>query len=236
MSNKRSKLALASAATVIVLLLLQLYTNTFGKLTARILPCEENETRIELNCALSYHIWIMLILSIIGFYLFINWFLSRKKLNTPTSSNIKRSFFEIKDIRTTLKTDLYQRTVNLLISSIGMSYYLLSFEYYYFTSGSINRYKFILLTILLSLFILQTAINKRWLNKLLIFIFLVLLIYVIYTYIYAFYDPYDIVMKGNNGLLIKTGQLIVKSGVICSTIWLMKYLVPKKKVINISIN
>ena len=74
---------------------------------------------------------------------------------------------------------------------------------------------------------MQAFLNKKWLNSVLITMYSILIGYVLYTYVYAFFDVDDNVMNKQNGILIKTIQTLIKLAVLFTALWFTKKTRPR---------
>jgi hypothetical protein len=72
------------------------------------------------------------------------------------------------------------------------------------------------------LYVIQTIINKKWLNIILLITYFFFLGYVFYSYVYAFFDDHDIFMNMKHGSIMKTWETLLKVTVIVGAIWFTK--------------
>jgi hypothetical protein len=208
-----------------ILLIIELLDFTFGRTIDNLIHCKETN-EIELPCFLVYHIIIVVILAIFNIVGFIYWLrLKKQKLSYKKLSLI----LSLDNLSQWLRNSITQRILNAAIATILLIIVIVNYEYAYFSSEIMVTYKLLILTYLIVLFILQTILNKNWLNILFKIIFTSLLGYVIYTYIFAFFDPYDAVMKREYGLIIKTYQFSLKSVILIFALILINKIRPLKK-------
>lgn len=217
------------AAIISILLIIELFTGTFGRILAQFFPFEDRDG-FALPCALHYHLWVILFMSSMSIGGFIYWFFS--SVNPAISFRKKSSTPSLRNFNAFLKIDLIQRYIHFILALGMLIYYLVQFKHYYFASGITVRYQFILLTVVLSLFVLQTILNHKWLNSLFKALFFLLLIYVCYMFVFAFLDPNDVTLTREIGPTVKSSQFLLKSGVIVFALWIMNKLVPEKNAAN----
>lgn len=120
-----------------------------------------------------------------------------------------------------------QRLFNGIISLVLFVWILAIREHVYYASDLREHYKFELLLFLFGLYLMQAFLNKKWLNSVLITMYSILIGYVLYTYVYAFFDVDDNVMNKQNGILIKTIQTLIKLAVLFTALWFTKKTRPR---------
>jgi hypothetical protein len=81
------------------------------------------------------------------------------------------------------------------------------------------HYKYDLLKLIALIYLAQTILNKTWLNSITNGIYAILIGYVMYTYIYSYFDENDIVMQKEYGVLIKSWGTFVKLSILLIILW-----------------
>ncbi len=115
-----------------------------------------------------------------------------------------------------------QIIVNGIISVILFVWILYIHEFTYYSSLIRDHYMFNSVLILTWIYLFQTFVNKKWMNSVLIAMYAILIGYVLYAYVYAFFDKFDVVMHKEYGVLIKTWGLFVKLVILATALWFSK--------------
>lgn len=128
-----------------------------------------------------------------------------------------------------MQSSKMQRMLNGIIFIVLIIWIVSIHEYVHISSGIRIHRKFNLLLITTAIYFVQAIFNKPWLNTLLLSLYLLLLGYVMYAFIYSFFDPHDSIMRKQNGLPIKIWETTIKSTILllaCYFTWLTR---PKKE-------
>ena len=104
--------------------------------------------------------------------------------------------------------------INGILTVLLLGAFLLNMKEASITSDIRIHYKHDVLLIGIAIFLLQAILNSRRLNQVIQQIVLILIAYVMYTYIYSFFDPHDFWMKQENGLFVKTVWTGIKLGLV----------------------
>ena len=131
-----------------------------------------------------------------------------------------------------LKTKLGQCLINGVIALALALVFYLSMEYVYYSSNGRVHYKQYVLILGILLYTLQAIYSLRILNFITQVILMVLAIYTLYSYAYAFFDQEDLVMKKSYGILSKTWWTIVKLSCLLIAMWITYLIQPKLKIDN----
>ena len=132
---------------------------------------------------------------------------------------MKRLSFILKDKKS-------QRIINGVIFLFLIIWIITKLRHVYYASGIAVHYRFYLLKVIALIYLAQTILNKIWLNSLIKGIYIVLIIYVVVTYVYAFFDQHDHVMTKQFGVLIKSWGTIVKLSLLFILLWITHKMKP----------
>lgn len=120
-----------------------------------------------------------------------------------------------------------QKIINGIISIILIIWIIAKWRYVEMASDIIVIQKYKVLKIISLIYLFQTFKNKVWLSTLLRSIYLVIVIYIIYTYVYAFFDENDYTMQKENGIVIKSLETTIKLTIFLVLIWFTDKMKPK---------
>lgn len=133
-----------------------------------------------------------------------------------------------------LKAKNGQRLFNGIVAlGLVVTIYLTS-DYVYYSSNIRVHYKYNGLIIGMILYITQTILNSRLLNYITQAVFILLTAYILYSYLYAFFDENDLTMKKHNGILIKTWGTFLKLSCALVIIWITKLIRPNNASIDVT--
>jgi hypothetical protein len=118
-----------------------------------------------------------------------------------------------------LSKDKNQRIINGIIFLFLLIWIIAKLKYVYYASGIMVHYKYDLLKFIALIYLAQTIFNKTWLNSITNGIYVILMVYVLYTYIYSFFDENDFVMQKEYGILIKSLETFVKLSILFIILW-----------------
>ncbi len=125
-----------------------------------------------------------------------------------------------------LINDKNQRIINGVIFLCLLVWILAKLRYVHLASDIMVHYKYNVLKIIALTYLTQSIINRNWLNFTIKAIYVSLTIYVLYTYIYSFFDTNDFVMQKEYGVLIKSAWTLLKVFLLCSFIWFTNKIQP----------
>ena len=133
-----------------------------------------------------------------------------------------------------LKANTSQRLFNGIVAlGLVVTIYLTS-DYVYYSSNIRVHYKYYGLIIGMILYITQTILNSRLLNYITQVVFILLTAYILYSYVYAFFDENDLIMEKHNGILIKTWATFLKLSCALVIIWITKLIRPNNASIDVT--
>ena len=112
-----------------------------------------------------------------------------------------------------------QRIINGIIFLILLIWIITKLRYVYYSSAIMVHYKYDLLKLIALIYLAQTILNKTWLNSITNGIYAILIGYVMYTYIYSYFDENDFVMQKEYGVLIKSWGTFVKLSILLIILW-----------------
>ena len=127
-----------------------------------------------------------------------------------------------------LSKAINQRIFNGVIFTILLIWIIAKIKYVYYSSGYDIRYKYDLLMIIALIYLSQTIFNKTWINSLTSGIYTILMGYVIYTFIYAFFDEKDSGILKEYGVLIKSCNTVAKLSILTIILWFTAKARPAK--------
>jgi len=109
-----------------------------------------------------------------------------------------------------LNKEKNQRIINGIIFLFLLVWIIAKLKYVNYASGLKVHYKYDLLKLIALIYLAQTILNKTWLNSITNGIYVILIGYVLYTYIYSYFDENDFYMQKEYGVLIKSWVTFVK--------------------------
>jgi hypothetical protein len=115
--------------------------------------------------------------------------------------------------------DKNQRIINGIIFLILLIWIIAKLKYVYYSSGIMVHYKYYLLKLIALIYLAQTFLNKTWINFITKGIYTLLMGYVLYTYIFSFFDENDVIIKKEYGFLIKSWETFVKFLILFIILW-----------------
>ncbi len=127
-----------------------------------------------------------------------------------------------------LSNDKNQRIINGIIFLCLLIWIIAKLRYVYYASASMIHYKYDLLKLIALIYLAQTILNRTWLNSITNGIYALLMLYVMYTYIYSFFDENDFVMQKEYGVLIKTWGTFIKLSILFIILRFTKKIRPIK--------
>ena len=114
-----------------------------------------------------------------------------------------------------------QRIINGFIAFFIFFSIFLKSDYVLYSSDIRIHYKYHLAIFIALIYFTQFLLNKIWINRLINILYIVLFIYVVFTYIYIFFDSNDWFLQHHeNGVMIKTIGAILKILIITILIYL----------------
>ena len=131
-----------------------------------------------------------------------------------------------------LRNDKNQRIINGIIFLCLLVWMIAKLKYVYYASDVMVHYKYGLLKVFILTYLAQTILNKNWLNYLIRGIYVALIVYILFTYIYSFFDKNDFAMQKEFGVLIKSCGTLVKLFILFTFLWFTN----KTKPINKSVD
>lgn len=140
------------------------------------------------------------------------------------AENLKKNFLPF-----ALSNSTIQRLYNVFVSIALFIILIAILDDVERESGTLLRFKFKILTWFFILHTLQIFQNKKWLNFLIQSSLVVFFGYVVWSFIYAFFDPFDIVLKGENGILQKSSGFCMKTSLLIFAFWFTYVMRPKKE-------
>lgn len=120
-----------------------------------------------------------------------------------------------------------QRIINGFISIILIVWILVKLRYVYLASDIEVHYKYYLLKMITLIYLIQTFKNKIWLNWMTKGIFMILILYVLYTYCCSFFDQDDYLMRKEYGVFLKSWGTFVKISILLLMLWFTDKIRPK---------
>ena len=127
-----------------------------------------------------------------------------------------------------LNKEKNQRIINGIIFLFLLVWIIAKLKYVNYASGLMVHYKYDLLKLIALIYLAQTILNKTWLNSITNGIYVILIGYVLYTYIYFYFDENDFYMQKEYGVLIKTWGTFVKLSILFFILWFTLKLRPIK--------
>ena len=131
-----------------------------------------------------------------------------------------------------LNKEKNQRIFNGITFLILFIWIIFKLRYVHLASDIRLHYKYELLKLIALIYLVQTILNKTWLNSIALIIYVVLIGYIVYSYIYSFFDENDFVMQQEYGFLIKSSGTFIKLTLLIIILWFTKKTRPI--LINIS--
>ncbi len=127
-----------------------------------------------------------------------------------------------------LKKDRNRRIINGIIF-LGLLIWIIAKLKYVYTASDIRiHYKYDLIKLMTLIYLVQAIINKIWFNWIIKGIYVALMVYVLYSYIYSFFDKYEIALRGEYGIPIKTWGTFLKLLILLLILWFTNKLKPTK--------
>ena len=127
-----------------------------------------------------------------------------------------------------LSKAINQRIFNGVIFTILLIWIIAKLKYVHYSSGYDIHYKYDLLFIIALIYLSQTIFNKTWINSLTSGIYTILMGYVLYTLIYAFFDENDSAMQKEYGVLFKSWNTFAKLSILTIILWFTAKTRPAK--------
>ena len=121
-----------------------------------------------------------------------------------------------------LSKDKNQRIINGIIFLILLIWIISKLRYVNLASDIRTHYKYDLLKLIALIYFAQTILNRIWLNSIALRIYVVLIGYIVYSYVYSFFDENDFVMQQEYGVLIKSLGTLIKLTLLIIIIWFTK--------------
>ncbi len=121
-----------------------------------------------------------------------------------------------------LSKDKNQRIINGIIFLILLIWIISKLRYVNLASDIRTHYKYDLLKLIALIYFAQTILNRIWLNSIALSIYVVLIGYIVYSYVYSFFDENDFVMQQEYGVLIKSWGTLIKLTLLIIIIWFTK--------------
>jgi hypothetical protein len=134
----------------------------------------------------------------------------------------------IQNLTQIVNKDKNQRIINGIIFLFLLMWIIAKLKYVNYASGLMVHYKYYLLKLIALLYLAQTILNKTWLNYITNSIYVILIGYVMYTYIYSYFDENDFYIQKEYGALIKTWGTFVKLSILFFILWFTIKLRPIK--------
>ena len=125
----------------------------------------------------------------------------------------------MQNLTQTLSKDKNQRIINGIIFLFLLVWIIAKLKYVNYAGGLMVHYKYDLLKLIALIYLAQTILNKPWLNSITISIYLILIGYVLFTYIYSYFDENDFYMHKEDGVLIKSWGTFVKLSILFFILW-----------------
>ncbi len=113
-----------------------------------------------------------------------------------------------------------QRAFNGLVSLLLFGVIVYSWRYVYHASDIRVLHRANLIKLFFLVYVIQTFVNRRWINTFIICLYLSLIAYVMGTFVYSFFDPHDSFLKKDYGLLFRSSIVIVRIFFFIGMIWL----------------
>lgn len=126
-----------------------------------------------------------------------------------------------------LRNDKNQRIINGIIFLCLLAWIIAKLRYVYYASDIMVHYKYNLLKVFTLTYFVQIILNRIWLNDLIKGIYIALIVYVLVTYIYSFFDQNDFVMQKEFGVLIKSWGTLIKLLILFIFLWFNNKIKPK---------
>lgn len=127
-----------------------------------------------------------------------------------------------------LSIDKKQRMINGIIFLCLLAWIIAKLRYVYYASDITVHYKYDLLKLITLTYLAQTILNRNWLNSVIKGIYVALIIFVLCTFIYSFFDENDFVMQKEFGVLIKSWGTLVKLSILFIILWFTNKIRPVK--------
>lgn len=134
----------------------------------------------------------------------------------------------MKNLTDLVGNDKNQRIVNGIIFLCLLIWIIAKLRDVSYASDIVVHYKYDLLKLVSLIYLAQTFLNRTWLNSITKGIYVALIVYVLYTYIYSFFDENDFVMQKEYGALIKTWGTFVKVSILFLILWFTNRIRPIK--------
>lgn len=125
-----------------------------------------------------------------------------------------------------LRNDKNQRNINGFIFLCLLIWIITQLRYVYYASDIRVHNKYDLLKLVSLIYLAQTILNRTWLNFTTKGVYAALIVYVLYTYFYSFYDEDDFVMQKEYGVLIKSWGTFVKLSILLLLLWFTNKIKP----------
>lgn len=121
-----------------------------------------------------------------------------------------------------------QRMINGIIFLCLLAWIIAKLRYVYYASDILVHYKYDLLKLITLTYLAQTILNSNWLNSVIKGIYVALIIDVLGTFIYSFFDENDFVLQKEFGVLIKSWGTLVKLSILFIILWFTNKIRPVK--------
>ena len=121
-----------------------------------------------------------------------------------------------------------QRIFNGLVSLLLLGVIVYSWRYVYHSSDIRVLHRANLIKLFLLVYVIQTFVNRLWINTFIICLYLSLIAYVIGTFVYSFFDPQDSFLKKEYGLLFRSSIVVARIIFFMGLIWLTNRTRPQQ--------
>lgn len=134
----------------------------------------------------------------------------------------------MRNLTLTISKDKNQRVINGTIFLILLIWIISKLKYVHLASDIMVHYKYDLLKLLALIYLVQSILNKAWLNFITYCIYALLIGHELYSYVYSYFDDNDFVMKKEYGFLIKSWGSLVKLTILIVILWFTSKIKPIK--------
>jgi len=125
-----------------------------------------------------------------------------------------------------LRKNKNQRIINGIIGLVLLLWVIVKWKYVIHASDINVHYTYDVLKFITIIYFIQTVINKNWLHWITKGIYVLLLVFVMYSYFYSFFDKNDVVIHKEYGVLIKTWGTFLKASILLFILWFTNNLKP----------
>lgn len=120
-----------------------------------------------------------------------------------------------------------QRIFNGLLSLLLLGVIVYTWRFVHISSDIRSQERANLIKLLFLVYGIQTFVNRRWINTFIICLYLLLIAYVISTFVYSFFDPNDSFLKKEYGLLFRSSIVVARIVFFIVLIWLTNKIRPQ---------